>query len=113
MTGQINNMKKQVLCDAVLAGQPLLVVEYRATETDTINRKVVKAGESAVMPVVKHKVLVGNDSWEVTEFLPDGADLSKVKPPFTPRQLVVLKVEAMERTKFGNRISGEFQGALE
>jgi len=112
MTGQ-TNMKKDTFIAAVLAGNPLLLVEYRATETDTINRKVVKAGESAVMPVVKHKVLVGNDSWEVTEFLPDGSDLSKVKAPFAPREMAVLKVESMERTKFGNRINGEFQGKLE
>jgi len=106
-------MKKDKLIEQVLAGRPLLVVEYRATETDTINRKVVKAGESATMPVVKHKVLVGNDSYEVAEFLPDGSDLSKVKAPFTARDLVVLEVETMERTKYGNRIQGTFHGKLE
>lgn len=98
---------------SVLAGKPLLLVEYRATETDTINRKVVKAGESAVMPVVKHKVLVGNDSYEVAEFLPDGADLTKVKAPFMARDMVVLEVQTMERTKYGNRINGTFHGKLE
>lgn len=108
-------MKKDTFITQVLAGKPLILVEYRATETDEINRKVVKAGESAVMPVVKHKVLVGNDSWEVTEFLPDGADLKQVKAPFglVMRDLVILEVEAMERTKFGNRISGTFLGKLE
>lgn len=106
-------MKQDTFIKSVLAGKPLLLVEYRATETDTINRKVVKAGESATMPVVKHKVLVGNDSYEVAEFLPDGADLSKVKAPFTARDMVVLEIETMERTKYGNRIQGTFHGKLE
>lgn len=106
-------MKQADLIKHILAGRPLLVVEYRATETDSINRKVVKAGESATMPVVKHKVLVGNDSYEVAEFLPDGSDLSKVKAPFTPRDMVVIEVRTMEQTKWGNRINGEFHGKLE
>jgi len=106
-------MKQEQFIKSVLAGKPLILVEYRATETDQINRKVVKAGESAVMPVVKHKVLVGNDSWEVTEFLPDGTDLSNIKSPYEPREMVVLEVETMERSKFGNRINGTFHGKLQ
>lgn len=108
-------MKASEITALVMKGRPVLLVEYRATETDTINRKVVKAGESAVMPVVKHKVLVGNDSWEVTEFMPDGTDLKTVKRPFDAamRDMLVIEVEAMERTKFGNRITGTFLGKLE
>lgn len=106
-------MKKDKFIEAVLAGRPLVLVEYRATETDNINRKVVKAGESATMPIVKHKVLVGNDSYEVPEFLPDGSDLSKVKAPFASRDMVVLELETMEKTKWGNRIAGTFHGKLE
>jgi len=106
-------MKKDDMIKAVLAGRPLILVEYRACETDSINRKVVKAGQSSVMPVAKHKVLVENDSWEVTEFLDDGVDLSKVKAPYAMRDMVVLEIKAMERTKYGNRVEGEFHGKLE
>jgi len=106
-------MKKQAFIDAALAGKPVILVEYRATETDTINRKVVKAGESATMPVVKHTVLVGNQSFEVAEFLPDGADLSKVKAPYIMRDMVVIEIESMEQTKWGARMGGKFLGKLE
>lgn len=106
-------MKKQLFIDNVLAGKPLLLVEYRATEIDEINRKVVKAGESATMPIVKHKVLVGNDSYEVAEFLPNGADIKAIKAPFTKGQMVILEIKTMEVTKWGSRINGEFHGTLE
>lgn len=111
MTGQIH-MTKQEFIDNVLAGRPLILVEYRATETDTINRKVVKAGESATMPMVKHSVLVGNTSFEVAEFLPDGANLKDVKAPYKLRDMVVIEVETMEATKWGNRMTGTFHGKL-
>lgn len=109
-------MTKEDMFKLVLSGRPVLLVEYRATETDSVNRKVVKAGESATMPVVKHKVLVGNDSWEVTEFLPDGADLNAAKKPphgAVMRDLLVVEVRSMEKTKWGSRIDGDFLGKLD
>lgn len=106
-------MKKDKLIELVLSGKPLLVVEYRETKAENINRKVVKAGESSVMPVVKVKVLVGNDSYEITEFLPDGTDITKIGEKFKTRDLIVIEVETMEKTKWGNRISGEIHGKLE
>lgn len=106
-------MKSSEVSKQVLAGRPLMVVEYRATEVDMVNRKVVKAGEAATMPILKHKVLVGNDSWELAQFVKDGVDPSKVAPPGVMRDLIVVEVAAMERTKYGNRMSGEILGKLE
>lgn len=106
-------MKKQEFINHVCNGRPLILVEYRATETDEVRRKVVKAGESAVMPMVKHTVLVGNDSFEVAEFLPDGADIKAVKAPYTFRDSVVFEVHSLEKTKYGNRATGVFHGKLE
>lgn len=106
-------MKESEFIKKALSGTPLIVVEYRATETDEVRRKVVKVGESSVMPMVKHKVLVGNDSFEIGEFLPDGAKLSEVKAPYAPRDLVVFEVTTMEVTKYGARMSGTFHGKLE
>lgn len=106
-------MKKDTFIKETLAGKPLIVVEYRATETDEIRRSAPKAGESATMPMVKHKVIVGNDSFEVAEFLPDGAKLTDVKAPFKARDMVVFEVHTMEKTKWGSRMSGQFHGVLE
>jgi len=106
-------MKKDTSLSEVLKGRPLLLVEYRATETEEVRRKVPKAGESATMPMVRHKVLVGNDSYDVSEFLPDGANIKEVKAPFASRDMVVIEIETMEKTKWGNRIQGTFHGKLE
>lgn len=106
-------MKKQEFINQVTAGKPLLVVEYRSTVAEDIRRSNPKAGEAAVMPVAKHRVLVGDKSYDVTEFLPDGAKVSEVKAPFNPRDLVVIEVTSMEDTKWGSRITGKFHGKLE
>jgi len=106
-------MKSAELLKLVLAGRLIAVVEFRKTETDTVRRKAPKAGEQATMPMVKHTVLVNDESFEVTEFLPDGADLKAVKAPFERGQRVALEIEGMERSKYGNRIQGTFQGLME
>jgi len=106
-------MKKAEFSKQALAGKPLLVVEYRDTEKDTINRKVVKAGESATMPMIKHKVLVGNDSWELTQFPNSQKEFDEYKSPYAMRDLIVVQVESMEKTKYGSRMNGEILGKLE
>jgi len=106
-------MKKDMFIKEALAGKPLIIVEYRATETGEIRRSVPKAGEAATMPIIKHKVIVGNDSFEVAEFPPDGTKLSEVKAPYKARDLVVFEVASMEKTKYGSRMTGTFHGVLE
>jgi len=106
-------MKKDELIKLVLEGKPLLVCEYRNTEKDSINRKVVKAGESATMPILKHKVLVGDDSWELGEFPATREAFDKYASPYKVREMVVVQIETMERTKYGARMQGEILGKLE
>jgi len=106
-------MKQSVMMSKIVAGNPLFVVEFRKTETDSVRRKVQKAGEAATMPLVKHTVLLGDVSFELTEFLPDGADLAQVKAPFERGAKVIVHIETIEKTKWGNRINGSFQGLLE
>jgi len=106
-------MKSSEFSKQALSGRPLLVVEYREMQLDEVRRKVPKVGESATMPLIKHKVLVGNESWEIGEFLPDGADLKAIKPPFQMRDLVVVEVETMEKSKWGSRMQATIHGKLE
>jgi len=105
-------MKEQDFIKAVLSGRPLVLVEYRSTETDVINRKVVKTGQSAVMPIIKHKVLVGDNSYELPEFPEEGADLTKYVSPYVQRDTLVVNVLTMEQTKWGSRMSGDILGKL-
>jgi len=106
-------MKHSEVIKSVLAGMPLVIVEFRKTETDTLRRKAPKQGEAALMPQAKHTVLIGDVSFEVVEWLPDGADLSKVTAPHPRGARVVMELESMEQTKYGNRASGKFHGLLE
>lgn len=106
-------MKKAEFSKLALSGKPLLVVEYREMQLDEVRRKVAKVGEAATMPIIKHKVLVGNDSWEIGEFLKDGVDAKTIKAPFQMRDLVVVEVKSMEVTKWGSRMDATFHGKLE
>lgn len=106
-------MKKEELIKRVLAGEPLIIVEYRKVETDEIRRKTVKQGESSTMPMAKHTVLVDSVSYEHVDFLPDGVKPETVKPHYPPRTLVVYKVEGMHRDEYRSSIKGSFEGKLE
>jgi len=106
-------MKASEFSKQALAGRPLIVVEYREMVLDEVRRKVAKVGESATMPLLKHKVLVGNDSWEIGEFVKDGVDAKTVKQPFAMRELVVIEVQTMEKTTWGSRMQATFHGKLE
>lgn len=106
-------MKQAEFIKQVLAGKPLVLGEYRNTEKDEINRNVVKAGESATMPIIKHKFIVGDDSFEFPEFPKNAAEFAKYEPPFKTRDMVVIEVHTMEKTKWGARISGALHGKLE
>jgi len=106
-------MKESEFVANVLAGKPLLLVEYRSFVADEIVRKVPKAGQSATMPIIKHKVLLGDDSWELGEFLDDGQEVKSYKSQFRARDLVAVQVETMEKTKWGSRMNGVMLGKLE
>lgn len=92
-------MKTSEATRRILLGEPIIVVEFRKTEADEIRRSVVKTGQASVMPIAKHTVLLGDKSYEVPEFLPDGADIAKVKAPFDRGQKVFFLMEGMEATK--------------
>jgi len=106
-------MKATEFSKLALSGRPLIVVEYREMQLDEVRRKVAKVGEAATMPLLKHKVLVGNDSWEISEFVKDGVDPKTVKQPYAMRELVVVEVDSMEKTTWGSRMQAKFHGKLE
>jgi len=106
-------MKQTEYIQRSLAGERLIIVEFRKTEAEEIRRTAPKAGEKSTMPMAKHTVLSNDESFEVSEFLPDGADVKAVKAPFTKGDKVVLALESMEQTKWGARMRGSFAGKLE
>jgi len=106
-------MKQAEYIKRSLGGERLIIVEFRKTEGDEVRRNVVKAGEKSTMPMAKHTVLSNDESYEVTEFLPDGADVKLVKAPYERGAKVVFALDGMETTKWGTRMSGMFHGPLE
>jgi len=106
-------MKSAEIIKRWLAGESIVVVEFRKTEGDEVRRSVVKTGQASVMPMAKHTVLMGDKSYEVSEFLPDGADVKSIKAPFERGQKVFFLLEGMENTKWGDRLHGGFIGTVE
>jgi len=106
-------MKAQEALRRILLGESIVVVEYRKVEADEIRRSVVKTGQASVMPIAKHTVLMGDKSYEVAEFLPDGTNVSVIKAPFERGQKVFFILEGMEATKWGDRLTGSFLGTVE
>jgi len=100
-------MTKSELLKDVIAGKPLLVVEYRTVKTDVVRRNAPKTGQSATMPQAKHKILIGDNSYEVTDWLPDGTDLKAVVPLWERGTRCVLEVETIEHSEYGNRVNGK------
>lgn len=98
---------KTQFIERTLAGEPLLLVEYRSAKPDTLRRKAPKTGQAPTMPVCKHMVLVKDTSFEVMQFLPDDADLAKVGPLAPKGSFVVVELKGMEASEYGNRIEGE------
>lgn len=106
-------MKTSAIIDRILAGEAIIVVEFRKTDADEIRRSVVKTGQASVMPIAKHTVLLGDKSYEVPEFLPDNTDIKAVRAPFPKGQKVWFLLEGMETTKWGDRLNGSFIGTVE
>jgi len=106
-------MKQAEYIKRSLAGERLIIVEYRKAEGDEVRRNVVKAGEKATMAMAKHTVLSNDESYEVSQFLDDGADVKQVKAAYDRGTKVVFALEATETTKWGARMRGEFHGPIE
>jgi len=106
-------MKTSELIRLVLKGRPVLVAKYLGMEKDSIRRRVPKEGESATMPVCKHKLLVGYESFELAVFLDKGQNLEDQKELYEEGTPIVVQVDALEKTKYGNRMQGTIAGPLE
>jgi len=99
-------MKQRDLIKHVLAGKPLVIVEYRSFKEDTIRYRDKKTGNTIERIIIKHAVEMGANQVSVTEWLPDDAKPGMAKPPFTKGQRVILELEGMEREQAFYKASG-------
>lgn len=90
-------MKRSELLKRIENRERLFVCQYAvfAAAPRTWRDKLTKKEMSA--PTVKHTLLSSDGAIAVEEWLPDGTDLTQVKPPFKMGQNVVLHVESLER----------------
>lgn len=90
-------MKQADLIKCVLAGKPLVVVEYRSFKEDAISYRDKKTGQAVHRLVLKHATEMGNDQVQVTEWLPPEAVAGQAKPAFSKGQKCVLELTGLER----------------
>lgn len=100
-------MKQDELIKRVLAGEPLIVVEYRSFKIDAIRYRDKQTQQTVARNIVKHGIEMGDAQVSVTEWLPDGTDLKTVNPAFAKGEKCVLKLRGMEPQQGFYNASGE------
>lgn len=86
----------QLLSQGVILG----VGEYRTCTTRTLTFTNEKTEKKETRKIVEHGLEFGNDQITVSEWLPDDADLSNVKPPVNKGDPVVVEIASFS-PKFG------------
>lgn len=80
----------------VAQGTILCVAEYRTCSARTMEfdevKKGLPTGKRIVRKLVEHGIETGSEQMTVTEWLPDDADLSAVKPPAAKGEAVLIEV---------------------
>jgi len=103
-------MKQAEILKGVLAGVPLVVVEYRAFKVDNITYADKKAGGMRVTkPIVKHSIELADTQASIAEWLPDGVNLADVKPSFKKGDKCVLRIEGVENVSGFASIKGKLE----
>lgn len=86
---------------------PVCVCEYRSTRAQLINYRDKVSGKALSMPLCEHGIEIGDTQVRVSERLPDGVDVSTIKPPFKKGQKCLLAVESWVTEKGQTRASGK------
>jgi len=102
-------MKEAEVIKHVLAGKPVVIVEYRSYKLDTIAYVDKRTGSRVSKPVVKHAIELGDTQAAIAEWLPDGVDLTMVKPQFTKGQRCVLTLQGIEQVQGFASIRGTLE----
>lgn len=107
-------MKKSQITPAVMAGNLLIVAEYRSFKVETITYRDKKTGNMLTRFIAKHSCEAGDSQFQVAEFLPDdySHDKNPMSRPFPKGQSVVVLVESFTQEKGFISVSGDMQ-ALE
>lgn len=104
-------MKTSDVQKAVLAGQLIVVAEYRSFKPDAVRMRDKQTGAVTSKPKVLHSLEFGDVQCTLSEWLPDGVDMASAKQPFPKGSKVVLRLKTLEQVNFGS--SYVAQGTME
>jgi len=100
-------MKESDLLKNVLAGRPVVVVEYRSFKLDQLRFADKRQGGSMVTkPIVKHGIELRDTQASITEWLPDGFEVKQAKPTFKKGDRCVLTIQGIETVQGFASIKG-------
>jgi len=102
-------MKQDEIMKNVLNGVPVVVVEYRSFKIETIRYTDKKTGSAVSKPMIKHGIEMGDQQATITEWLPDGAVLTDVKPHFKKGDKCILKIQGVEQIQGFASIRGTLE----
>lgn len=102
-------MNKAQFVEAALSGKPIIIVEYRAFKHEVIKfrDKSSVTGQMIEKDTVAHSCEAGDMQMRVSEWLPDGADVTKLKAPFAKGQKCAFLIKGMQQDKGFFRAQGE------
>lgn len=106
-------MKQKELLDQVLKGNPVMVVEYRASEPEVVRFRNKETGSQEEIKKLTHTVEAGNTSFKVSERVNGDFHPENYQSPFKKGTICVLHIESYSRDKGFNRVASGRLEALE
>lgn len=106
---EIQNMKvtkenMEHIASLIVGGSIMCLAEYRTCSVRKLEfaeeKKGVLTGKQVVRKIVEHGVEVGSEQITVSEWLPDDADITAVKPPAEKGEPVLIEIAQFSR-KYG------------
>jgi len=95
---------------ALLAGQPLLVAEYRRGAAETISYRDKKTGKAASLVVLRHTLETESKSLAVSEFVEvDKIKVETWKQPFAKGTKVVVHLTGLEEKQGATTCKGTIE----
>jgi len=108
MADRIPKLTKAQILEGVIAGRPLVLVEYRGLMVDEIKYNNKKTGAAVNQLLAKHAVEMGNRQIGITEWVPDGIKEAEVKQLYPKGTMLVLELEGLKEEKGNLSGSGQF-----
>lgn len=92
-------MTQQQFIQSALNGEPLLLVEYRASSAEVIKWRDKVSHQALSAPTLRHTVEYSKGSMAVSERVDDKFDASNYKAPFKKGDKVVLRFTNWQQQK--------------